>query len=154
MLMAMVWFQLAVRLLGEFTDDFQLVNLCIILNSKLLSKRLIKRRIATDLYYYYGKNRLRSKNMLKLHVSYIKEQSKKYAFKIERILILSRPKLSFKEGEIMKKVDGMKNKTGLDVVHMLKILNLYIIILYTYLYHTSFRYLCHQFLQYFILHQL
>ena len=30
----------------------------------------------------------------------------------------------------MKKVDGMKNKTGLDVVHIVMILNLYIILLY------------------------
>ena len=36
-------------------------------------KDMSERRIATDLYYYYGKNRLRNKSMLKLHVSYIQK---------------------------------------------------------------------------------
>ena len=49
--MAMVWFKLAVRLLGEFTYDFQLVNLCINLNPKLLSKRLINDSIVHFLLY-------------------------------------------------------------------------------------------------------
>ena len=36
-------------------------------------KDMSERRIATDLYYYYGEIDCKNKSMLKLHVSYIKE---------------------------------------------------------------------------------
>ena len=45
-------------------------------------KDMSERRIATDLYYYYGEIDCKNKSMLKLHVSYIKEQSKNMHSKI------------------------------------------------------------------------